>query len=253
MKIVIDAGHGGKDPGAIGNGLREKDIVLTLGLRIGQLLAARGVKVIYTRQTDEYLELVERPEVAAREGADYFLSLHVNAGGGTGFETFVQTGATVAAVAYQNVIHQRIALLYKQEGFPDRGTKQANLAVLRGSERAGIPAILAEYGFIDHPKEAAMLTDPAWLERLARATAAGVAAAFGLPDAPEKEAKESVDTMNLEQWQWKMLGDALDGLYHKGLLGDYGWAEKAYKGELTQTELVWLNTVAFAREKGVEV
>ncbi|TNJ68239.1 glycoside hydrolase [Paenibacillus hemerocallicola] len=61
------------------------------------------------------------------------------------------------------------------------------------------------------------------------------------------------DTMQLEQWQWKMLGDSLDGLYRKGLLGDYVWAEKAYKGELMQTELAWLNTVVFAREKGVKM
>lgn len=202
MRIVIDPGHGGKDPGAVGNGLQEKNIVLTLALRIGQLLAARGAEVIFTRQTDVFLELDERPAVAARHGADYFLSLHVNAGGGTGFETFVQTGAHTAAVAYQNVIHQRVAPLYRQEGFQDRGTKQANLAVLRGCERAGIPAMLLEYGFIDHTKDAAMLRDPTWLEHLAIATAAGVAAAFGLPEAPE-EAASFTDTAG--HWAAKVI------------------------------------------------
>lgn len=59
--------------------------------------------------------------------------------------------------------------------------------------------------------------------------------------------------MLLEQWQWKMLGDSLDGLYHKGSISDYIWAEKAYKGDLTPTELSWLNTVVFAREMGVQV
>lgn len=53
--------------------------------------------------------------------------------------------------------------------------------------------------------------------------------------------------------QWKMLGDSLDGLYRKGLLGDYKWAEKAYTGVLTHAELAWLNTVVFSREKGVKV
>lgn len=203
FKIVIDPGHGGKDPGAVGRGLQEKDIVLTLALRIGKLLAARGAEVIYTRQTDTFIDLEDRPLEAKRQGADYFLSLHVNAGGGTGFESFVQTGAHAAAVAYQNVIHQRVALLYKQEGFRDRGTKQADLAVLRGCERAGIPATLLEYGFIDHPKDAAMLADPTWLERLAIATAAGVAAAFGLPEAPE-EAPSFSDTSG--HWAAKVIG-----------------------------------------------
>jgi hypothetical protein len=59
--------------------------------------------------------------------------------------------------------------------------------------------------------------------------------------------------MQLEQWQWKMLGDSLDGLYRLGLIGDYKWAEKAYKGELTQMELSWLNMVICARQQKVRV
>lgn len=61
------------------------------------------------------------------------------------------------------------------------------------------------------------------------------------------------DDMQLEQWQWKMLGDSLDGLYRKGLIGDYRWAEKAYKGEMKASELAWLNTVITARQNGVQV
>ncbi|TMV49345.1 glycoside hydrolase [Paenibacillus mesophilus] len=75
-----------------------------------------------------------------------------------------------------------------------------------------------------------------------------------LTGAPVVEQKtEAVGAMLLEQWQWKMLGDSLDGLYHKGLIGDYTWAEKAYKGEMTQTELVWLNTIVYARQQGIQV
>jgi N-acetylmuramoyl-L-alanine amidase len=256
MKFVIDAGHGGKDPGAVGNGLREKDLTLTLALRIGELLAARGTEIHYTRMTDVFLELSDRAALANQLGAVYFLSVHINAGGGTGFETFVQTGSTGATVAYQNVIHRRVALLYAQDGLPDRGAKQANLAVLR---ETSMPAILLEYGFIDSAKDAARLADPDWLERIAQATCAGVAAAFGLPDVPDETAAEQEsmkapkETMQLEQWQWKMLGDSLDGLYRKGLLGDYKWAEKAYEGKLTQTELAWLNTVVYARQEGIKV
>jgi lysozyme len=59
--------------------------------------------------------------------------------------------------------------------------------------------------------------------------------------------------MQLDQWQWKMLGDSLDGLYNKGLMGDYRWAEKAYEGKLTQTELAWLNMIVSARQQGIKV
>jgi len=72
--------------------------------------------------------------------------------------------------------------------------------------------------------------------------------------------KESEETVKLEQWQWKMLGDALDGLYRKttsgelpGGITDYRWAEKAYKGELTADELAWLNMIVFARQQGIQV
>lgn len=65
--------------------------------------------------------------------------------------------------------------------------------------------------------------------------------------------EEEGDTLKLETWQWKMLGDTLDGLYRKGVIGDYSWAEKAYTGKLTASELAWLNTVIFARQAGVEV
>ncbi|CAG7603590.1 hypothetical protein PAESOLCIP111_00613 [Paenibacillus solanacearum] len=72
---------------------------------------------------------------------------------------------------------------------------------------------------------------------------------------------EQYDTMEEEDfpmkfehdWQWKMLGDALDGFYHKGLLSDYTWAEKAYQRQLTGAELAWLNTVIFARQSGIDV
>ncbi|GAA3408413.1 DUF1906 domain-containing protein [Paenibacillus hodogayensis] len=69
----------------------------------------------------------------------------------------------------------------------------------------------------------------------------------------EGEGKGEDDLMQLEQWQWKMLGDSLDGLYKKGVITDYRWAEKAYTGTMTQSELAWLNTIVFARDKGIQV
>lgn len=70
-----------------------------------------------------------------------------------------------------------------------------------------------------------------------------------------RENKENEDdsVMKMETWQWRMLGDALDGLYLAGKIGDYTWVEKAYKGEMSAAELTWLNTVVFARQQGIEV
>ncbi len=189
MKIMIDPGHGGKDPGAVANGLREKDLTLELGLRIGELLMSRGAEVHFTRVSDIFVDLSERARMANEANADYFLSVHINAGGGSGFESYTYPGTSGATAAYRNVIHRRVAAVYTAAGFPDRGQKHANLAVLRETR---MPAILLEYGFIDHPRDASKLKDPAWLEQLAQATAAGVAEAFGLPEPthPEQPADE---------------------------------------------------------------
>ena len=65
--------------------------------------------------------------------------------------------------------------------------------------------------------------------------------------------EEEIELKFEHDWQWKMLGDSLDGLYRKGLIGDYSWAEKAYEGKLTQSELSWLNMIVYARSNGIEV
>ncbi|MDO9508286.1 MAG: N-acetylmuramoyl-L-alanine amidase [Thermovirgaceae bacterium] len=77
--VVIDAGHGGKDPGAVANGLREKDINLRVAMLMSDLLRKKGLRVVLTRSTDVYLKLSDRTNIAVREDADVFVSLHCNA------------------------------------------------------------------------------------------------------------------------------------------------------------------------------
>lgn len=83
--IVLDAGHGGRDPGAIGKLSREKDIALDITIKLGKKLEAElpGTKVIYTRKTDFYPNLYERPALANKHHADLFVSIHLNSGGET--------------------------------------------------------------------------------------------------------------------------------------------------------------------------
>ena len=92
--VVIDAGHGGKDPGAIGKHSKEKDIVLKIALKTGQYIEEylKDVKVIYTRKTDRFVELYKRAEIANKNNADVFISIHCNAihsGGTYGSETYI--------------------------------------------------------------------------------------------------------------------------------------------------------------------
>jgi N-acetylmuramoyl-L-alanine amidase len=92
--VVIDAGHGGKDPGALGKKSKEKDIALSIALKVGNYIDENipGVKVIYTRKTDVFIELYKRAEIANKNKADVFISIHINANASkkmTGTSTYV--------------------------------------------------------------------------------------------------------------------------------------------------------------------
>jgi N-acetylmuramoyl-L-alanine amidase len=173
---MIDPGHGGKDPGAVGNGLKEKDLTLDIAQRIRRILETEytGVQVRLTRETDTYLDLSERAKLANDWGADFFLSIHINAGGGTGWESFRYTSASSRSVAYQNVIHPEVI---RATGVTDRGKKAANFAVVRETK---MPALLTENLFIDTSRDAALLKDSTFLEKLARGHVVGLEKSFGL-------------------------------------------------------------------------
>lgn len=178
MKIMLDPGHGGHDPGAVGHGLREKDLTLDIAQRIRRILETEytGVQVHLTRETDTYLDLSERAKMANQWGADFFLSIHVNAGGGTGWESYRYTTASSRTAAYQDTIHTAV-IQAVGAGVKDRGKKAANFAVLRETK---MPALLTENLFIDNTKDAALLKEPAFREKLARGHVIGVEKALGL-------------------------------------------------------------------------
>ncbi|WP_462409334.1 N-acetylmuramoyl-L-alanine amidase [Neobacillus sp. Marseille-QA0830] len=176
VKIKLDPGHGGNDPGGVGNGLQEKDLTLTIAKKMGALLGEyEGVEVSYTRSDDRFISLSERAEMANREKADYFLSIHINAGGGTGWESYIHTNANSQSVAYQNVIHPEV--LKSIGGVTDRGKKRANYAVLR---QTSMPSILTENLFIDNAADAEKLKSDQFLSQLAIGHVEGLAKAFGL-------------------------------------------------------------------------
>lgn len=176
-KIFIDPGHGGSDPGATGNGLKEKELTLAIALECRKVLANEytGHLIKMSRTTDATVSLTQRTNAANAWGADFFLSIHINAGGGTGFESYrlVQKGSATT-MSVQKEVH---AAVLKASGWKDRGQKWKNLHVLRESK---MPAVLTENGFIDTAADAAKLKDPAFIKKLGRAHAEGLAKALGL-------------------------------------------------------------------------
>ncbi|MBO2942825.1 N-acetylmuramoyl-L-alanine amidase [Paenibacillus sp. F411] len=156
-KVWIDAGHGGKDPGAVANGLREKDIVLKIALGVKKQLEAEyeGVQVLMSRGSDVFLELSERTAAANKAGADILVSIHCNAGGGAGgFESFRYTNALSESVSFQSLLHQEIMAALKPYGITDRGQKSKNLHMVRESK---MPAVLTENLFVDVAKDAGLM------------------------------------------------------------------------------------------------
>ena len=153
IKVFIDAGHGGSDPGAVGNGLKEKDIVLSIATKLGALLNGRGISIKYSRTTDTYLSLEERARLANAWGADLFVSIHANSATSSvrGTECYTHPTANTATKTLSANISRSIASKF---GIPNRGHKEANFAVLRLSN---MPAILVETAFISNSSDANLL------------------------------------------------------------------------------------------------
>jgi N-acetylmuramoyl-L-alanine amidase len=177
VRIVLDGGHGGTDPGAVANGLKEKDLTLAIVKHIGRMLGEyENAEVFYTRTDDRYLSLEERAAIANKLKADLFISVHINAGGGTGFESYIYNGNVSAkTIAYQNVIHGEI--MRAIGNVTDRGKKRANYAVLRETK---MPAILTENLFIDNRNDATKLKSEQFLLQVAHGHVQGIVKAFGL-------------------------------------------------------------------------
>ncbi|MBW8350794.1 N-acetylmuramoyl-L-alanine amidase [Bacillus sp. IITD106] len=179
VKIFIDPGHGGTDPGAVGNGLKEKDLTLAISKRIETILKNEyeDAQVKLSRTGDQTLSLKQRTDMANAWKADYILSVHINAGGGVGFESFIYNGTYKSKPATnnkRNVIHDEII---KATGFTNRGKKEANYHMVRESNMQGC---LTESGFIDNAKDAALLKQSSFLDKIARGHALGLEKALGL-------------------------------------------------------------------------
>ncbi|MFN2747224.1 MULTISPECIES: N-acetylmuramoyl-L-alanine amidase [Bacillus] len=176
VKIFIDPGHGGTDPGATGNGLQEKNITLQIALALRNLLLDeyQNVSVQLSRTSDQTVSLTQRTNAANSWGADFYLSIHINAGGGTGYEDYIYPGVGAPTTTYQNIMHEEIL---KAVDFNDRGKKTADFHVLRESN---MPALLTENGFVDNANDANKLKSPTFIQSIVRGHANGLARAFSL-------------------------------------------------------------------------
>jgi N-acetylmuramoyl-L-alanine amidase len=172
-KVVIDPGHGGPDPGAVGiNGLRETDVVLDVSLQVAQILQAKGVQVLLTRTSEVDVDLPPRVALANNSRADLFLSIHANALSMSrpdvnGIETFYFQDGPSRRLAEA----VQLQMLRVSPGSPDRGARPGRFFVIR---RTVMPAALAEMGFVTGQLDSPRLADPAFRRRMAVAIATGL-------------------------------------------------------------------------------
>ena len=146
--IFVDPGHGGKDAGARGSMLLEKDVNLDVGKRLVSLLGAAGARPMMTRDRDIFIELHDRPRMANEFRADMYLSIHCNASGGLGTETYwMRQQSQVLA----NVVHDQLVAGLKR---PNRGVFKHSFCVVRESN---LPSALVELMFIDRQPEEGLL------------------------------------------------------------------------------------------------
>lgn len=178
--VVLDAGHGGKDPGAMGDNLNEKDVNLAVAQKVGELLKAKGIRVVYTRKDDTFVELDDRPSIANMYNASLFVSIHCNSNVNStpsGTETYCYYPLSDPQLYMQKDERYNLALRIQQAmvdtlGLNDRGVKQANFEVLR---ETGMPSALVEMAFISNPDEEALLAQSSFRNKAAGAIAAAIA------------------------------------------------------------------------------
>ena len=171
--IVIDPGHGGPDPGAVGiDGLRETDVVLDVSMQVAALLRARGVDVLLTRTGDVDVDLPPRVSLANRSSATAFISIHANAlsmrrQDVNGIETFFFSDPRSGRLA--GYLQQQ--MMDVSPGTPNRGVRRGRFFVIR---RTVMPAALVEMGFVTGAIDAPRLARADHRRRLALALATGI-------------------------------------------------------------------------------
>ena len=196
-RIVLDPGHGGKDTGKVNGPYKytEKAATLDTAARLKILLEKQGFEVVFTRTKDVFVDLDDRPALAANAKADLFVSLHYNAGpagdsSSDGIETYCLTPAgqkstnagkaksTTGVEPGNRFDTANMALgwgiqrrLVKSTGADDRGVRRARFAVLR---TLTCPGVLIEGGFMSSRKEGALIADAAYRQKIAEAVAAGI-------------------------------------------------------------------------------
>ncbi|HBM79923.1 MAG TPA: hypothetical protein DD426_03645, partial [Clostridiaceae bacterium] len=158
LKICIDPGHGGNDPGALGRQSKEKDINLALASKLEQKLTKSGIQVVMTRTSDATLDLQKRCDIANKGNCDYFMSIHCNSfnnASAAGTEAYYYKGSKAGQELAGKILNAAV----ESGHLKNRGVKTAGFYVLKFTK---MPAVLLETAFISNPDEEKFLRNDSW-------------------------------------------------------------------------------------------
>ena len=228
LMVALDPGHGAGDTGAVSGSLVEKDLNWKIANACqNELLTYAGVGVMLTRAQDENPSLQTRVDRAVAAGANVFISLHCNSGGGTGSEVWIPNNSSYLNADTHGVgaaLGTQILAQLSKLGLANRGLKSSNstngskypdgsiadyYSVINDARMAGIPGIIVEHAFVDNSADAAKLQDDSFLTQLGKADATGIALQYGLTKLKPSSTPSVVYKAHVQKIGWQ--GNVKDG------------------------------------------
>lgn len=234
-KVILDAGHGGADPGAVYQGRREKNDNLRIALAVGQILSENGVDVGYTRVQDVYQSPLQKAQMANNWDADYFVSFHRNAmpvpGTASGAEGLVFAKESEAGRLAANINTE-----LRQSGWNDLGIiERPGLIVLRKTE---MPAVLVEVGFLDNEADNQRFDDQ--FERTASAIANGILMTLKSPEGQQEYYQIQVGAYSDKDLADRLLGQLQAAGYPAFLVAQNGLYKVRVGAYLNLDNAAWM-------------
>ena len=231
-KVFLGVGHGGKDPGATCNGLRESDLNLSIALSCNDVLVKHGVTVLMSRTSDENDTLSDEIKECNAYCPDLAVDIHNNAGGGDGAEAYYHYGGGVGKILAENILKEIVAVGQNSRGAKTRQTTYG--ADFYGFIReTKAPAVIVETAFVDNAKDIQIIDTEAELKEMGIAIAKGILKTLNIEYKEDKNMSKFKDVPETH-WAYK----AIESLADMGIIN--GYEDGTFKSEsyLTRIEAI---------------
>lgn len=235
-KVFIGVGHGGSDPGAIGNGFNEKDLNLSIALACNEVLKRHGVSVKMSREKDENDTLSEEIKECNAFKPDLAIDIHNNAGGGDGVEAFYHFGGGVSKTLAENVVAEIKAIGQNSRGVKIKKNASGTdyFGFIREVEAA---SVIVECAFVDNAEDVKIIDTEAERKVMGEAVAKGILKTLGIAYAEEKKPEAKPATSVSETVYTVVKGDSLSGIAAK-----HGttWQKLAEYNNIANPHIIWV-------------